>query len=312
MLWLLLYCSHLGARGEIGACWMSHNSCLWPRRKPKAQVTARKRPTLIHLFSNHQLNLFQAGADPRCISRAKTPNEGGVGARAHKRSPHHQPEAAPVDQKSLLFCWLLPHQQEEVSCGFHNQKLGLGQRDVFWLPWGLGHVSHWDACLAKSSNCSSWDCCFLSSYCITKSGIKPSLSLLVIELLHHSLRLMKSLSSCQISVLPSTWIILLMLLAMSESFRMLISAVLFPTYLFLSFSLLSYLLFLRLWQDEYYFLNSLIAFPGLGLPAIYSMRSFPGLLIFPSDCFLLVPCFLCSAFFFFLCLFFLLSFNFLL
>lgn len=75
---------------------------------------------------------------------------------------------------------------------------------------------------------------------------------------------MKSLSSCQISVLPSTWKILLMLLAMSESFRMLISAVLFPTYLFLSFSLLSYLLFLRLWQDEYYFLNSLIAFPGLG------------------------------------------------
>lgn len=207
-------------------------------------------------FPNHQLNLFQAWADPRYISRAKTPNEG---ARAHKRSPHCQAEAAAVDQKSLLFCWLLPHQQEEVSCGFHNKK---GQRDVFWLPWGLGHVSHWDACLAKSSNCFSWDCCFLSSYCITKSGKKPSLSLLVIELLHHSLRNMKSLSSCQIFVLPSTWIILLMLLTMYESFCMLISAVLFPTYIFLSFSsLLSYLLFLRLWQDKYSFLNFLL-FPG--------------------------------------------------
>ncbi|GAB4847983.1 hypothetical protein Ancab_039457 [Ancistrocladus abbreviatus] len=61
---------------------------------------------------------------PRCPS-------GGVAARAHKRSPHHQPEAAPVDQNSLLCCGLLPHQQEQVSCGFHNQKLGLGQRDVF-------------------------------------------------------------------------------------------------------------------------------------------------------------------------------------
>lgn len=110
--------------------------------------------------------------------------------------------------------------------------------------------------------CFSWDCCFLSSYCITKSGKKPSLSLLVIELLHHSLRNMKSMSSCQIFVLPSTWIILLMLLTMYESFCMLISAVLFPTYIFLSFSsLLSYLLFLRLWQDKYSFLNFLL-FPG--------------------------------------------------
>lgn len=32
---------------------MSHtSSCLWPRRKPKAQVTARKGPALIHLLSN--------------------------------------------------------------------------------------------------------------------------------------------------------------------------------------------------------------------------------------------------------------------